>query len=338
MKQIYYIGVDISKEKIDVAVIDQSRNVLMERVVKNDDIKINQFFNLLCKKLKVASEQVLVCCEETGIYKRPLVRSCMENKIALWIEIAIRVKKASHSMRGKTDKKDALMIADYALRYNDRKILYQEPTNKNKDLQVLLNARETFTVQMTQLKQQISESKRFDKEKYSLQNKYFTSVMKSLKKNLLEIEKAIDQLVQNCPEMTKNLTLLTSIPGIGRQTALQFIVHTKNFTQFRNARHLACYSGVAPFPNESGTIIKKARVSHLANKKLKKLLHLAAMACVKTKGELKMYYIRKVQEGKNKMLVLNNLRNKLIKRMFSVINRGTPYFSINLESSPCILT
>ncbi len=338
MKQIYYIGVDISKEKIDVAVKDQSQNLLLEKVVKNDEDKIIKFFNLLFKKLKAAPEQFLVCCEETGIYKGPLVRVCVEMKIDLWIELALRIKKASYSMRGKTDRKDALMIADYAWRYNDRKVLYQEPTKNNKALQVLLNTRETLLMQVTQLKQQISESKRFDKDKFVIHNKYFNSVMKILKKNLKEIELKIDKLVEECAEMTKNLALLKSIPGIGRQTALQFIVHTKNFTQFRNARHLACYSGVAPFPNESGIMIKKARVSHLANKKLKKLLHLAAMACLKTKSELKAYYIRKVQEGKSKMLVLNNLRNKLIKRMFSVINRGTPYFSINLENNPCILT
>ncbi|MBK9592497.1 MAG: IS110 family transposase [Crocinitomicaceae bacterium] len=47
---------------------------------------------------------------------------------------------------------------------------------------------------------------------------------------------------------------------------------------FANPKHLACYAGVAPFPNESGTVIKRARVSKLANMKLKTLLHMAAMS------------------------------------------------------------
>lgn len=138
--------------------------------------------------------------------------------------------------------------------------------------------------------------------------------------------------------MSKTVELLSSIPGIGRQTSLQFIVYTRNFTLFQNAKHLACYAGVAPFPNESGTLIKKARVSQLANKKLKKLLHLAAMASVKAKGDLKEYFIRKVQEGKNKMLVLNNVRNKLVSRMFAVIKRQSKYVSINFETNICLLT
>jgi transposase len=80
-------------------------------------------------------------------------------------------------------------------------------------------------------------------------------------------------------------------------------------------------------------MIKKARVSGFANKKLKKLLHLAAMAATRKKGELKEYFIRKVKEGKSKMLVLNNIRNKLIGRMFAVIKRKTPYVSINIETT-----
>jgi transposase len=128
---------------------------------------------------------------------------------------------------------------------------------------------------------------------------------------------------------------LTSIPGIGRQNALNFILFTNNFKDFHSANHLACYAGVVPFPNQSGGTIKKDRVSKLANHKLKKLLHMAAMSCIRAHGDLKEYYIRKVKEGKNKMLVINALRNKLAHRMFAVIKRQTPY--VNQISDPAIL-
>ena len=65
---------------------------------------------------------------------------------------------------------------------------------------------------------------------------------------------------------------------------------------------------------------------------------MAAMASIKARGELKDYYIRKVAEGKNKMLVLNNLRNKLIDRMFAVVKRKSRYILFNLEKSVCIVT
>ena len=338
MKQMYYIGVDISKEKVDVAVMDANYHILLEKVIQNQDGKLSSFFVNLLKKLKAEKDQVLICCEETGIYKRPLQRVCIELHLNLWVELALKIKRASSSLRGKSDRQDATRIADYACRYKDKQVIYKEPSGSNKTLHILLNSRETIIDQMTRFTQQLNESKRFDKEKYALQKTCFQSPLNALKKQLSVIECKIDDLVNNCPEMLESLQLLTSIPGIGRQTALNFIVHTNNFTLFKNFKHLACYAGVAPFANESGTVVKKARVSNLANKKLKKLLHLASMACIKAKGELKEYYIRKVSEGKNKMLVLNNLRNKLVKRMMAVINRRTEYVSIKNETNVCFLS
>jgi len=52
---------------------------------------------------------------------------------------------------------------------------------------------------------------------------------------------------------------------------------------------------------------------------------LAAMSAIRSKGELQDYYLRKVADGKNKMLVLNAVRNKIIHRIYAVIRRGEIY-------------
>ena len=54
----------------------------------------------------------------------------------------------------------------------------------------------------------------------------------------------------------------------------------------------------------------------MANKKVKSLLHMGAMSAIQHCTQLKAYYERKVKEGTNKMLVLNNVRNKLVQRVF----------------------
>lgn len=344
MKQSYFIGVDISKEKVDIAVIDQQNQVLFEKIVGNDRSKLKSYFQNLIRKLKVEPEQVLICCENTGNYTRPLQLLSTENGFSLWVENAYKIKKAASDLRGKSDKKDALRIAQYALRYCDQQLLYKEPSEHQNRLQSLLHARESITSQINQLQQQLSESKSFDSIKYETLKSCYSNPLKTLKGELKKVEIRIKELVAADKALLRNAELLKSIPGIGQQNALNFIVHTQNFTLFRSADHLACYVGVVPFPNQSGTMLKRDRVSPFANKKLKKLLHLAAMAAVKAHGELKQYYIRKVKEGKNKMSVLNAVRNKLVKRMFAVIQRQVPYIpnlnqndSINEETS-CILT
>lgn len=82
----------------------------------------------------------------------------------------------------------------------------------------------------------------------------------------------------------------------------------------------------APVRYRSGSSVRgKTRVSEHARKRLKSLFHLGAMSTICIKGELQDYYQRKVSEGKNKMLVLNAVRNKLIHRVCSVVRRGEKY-------------
>jgi len=63
----------------------------------------------------------------------------------------------------------------------------------------------------------------------------------------------------------------------------------------------------------------------MANKDLKKLLHLGALAAIKYYDEFKNYYNRKKEEGKHSMTVLNAIRNKIILRAASVVNNQQPY-------------
>ena len=127
-----------------------------------------------------------------------------------------------------------------------------------------------------------------------------------LKKKLCEIEKKINDLVKNNSEINKQNNLLNSIPGIGPNTALYMIIATEGFTKFDNWRQFACYSGVAPFEYYSGKSVRaKTKVNHLADKKMKKLLHLASMTAVKYDQQIKTYYEKKKDEGKNAMLVFD---------------------------------
>jgi S-adenosylmethionine:diacylglycerol 3-amino-3-carboxypropyl transferase len=63
----------------------------------------------------------------------------------------------------------------------------------------------------------------------------------------------------------------------------------------------------------------------MANKKLKCNLHMASLTAVKLDADLKAYYERKVAEGKNKMSVLNAVKNKLLARVVAVVNKQQEY-------------
>src|SRR5690606_17779893 len=91
-------------------------------------------------------------------------------------------------------------------------------------------------------------------------------------------------------------------------------------------RKMACFAGVVPFDHQSGTSLKyKPRISVFADKELKKVLHLAAMSAIRLENDFRAYYLRKVEEGKNKMSILNAIRNKIIHRIFALIKKQTFY-------------
>ena len=144
-----------------------------------------------------------------------------------------------------------------------------------------------------------------------------------------KLESQIKAVIESDEKIKANYQLLISIKCVGPVLAANMIACTHNFTRFTNWRKFACYVGTAPFEHQSGTSIKgKTRVSSLSNRQIKKLIHLVAICACAYNPELKVYYKRRVGEGKNKMSTLNVIRNKLIARMFAVVNRGTAYVDL----------
>ena len=325
MIQKYVIGIDVSKSKLDCAIMDFNLLLFNEKSIANNQKSIGSFISTLIKKLAIDKNQLVLCCENTGIYNRPLELVCSVLGITLWVEHALKIKRASIDMRGKDDKKDALRIAEYCIRYIDKLVPFKEPSKIVQEISHLSKSRETLLTQRVAIENQLKEAETHDNFEYKILSKTYRATLRTLTKSIKKIEALIETLIDQDDEIKETRNLLVSIPGIGKQCAIHLIITTDNFTRFDNANHLACYAGVAPFKNESGKIVKRARVSKMANKNIKRLLHMAAMAAIKSNPQLKTYFKRKVEEGKNKMSVLNAVRNKLVHRIMAVISRKTPY-------------
>ncbi|SFO02485.1 Transposase IS116/IS110/IS902 family protein [Bizionia echini] len=147
-----------------------------------------------------------------------------------------------------------------------------------------------------------------------------------LEKQVNGIETRIKELITEDDSMSKNYDLLTSLKGVGLVVACQLIYHTGNFSRFNSWRAFSSYCGTAPFKHESGTSIHRRKQCHyLGDRKMKSLLSMASVSAIQHDSELRLYYKRKLAEGKNRMIAVNNVRNKLLARAFAVVKRGTPY-------------
>ena len=147
-----------------------------------------------------------------------------------------------------------------------------------------------------------------------------------MKKDLKATEAKIIEVLNGDENLKQLYKIITSVIGIGFVTAVNLIIHTNGFTIMNDCRKLACYCGVAPFEYSSGTSIRgRTKVHYMANKKLKCNLHMASLSAVKLDADLKIYYERKVAEGKSKMSVLNAVKNKLLARVVACVNNQREY-------------
>jgi transposase len=318
-----FVGIDISKLTFDAALLkaDQPDLIIHKQFQQNLN-GFNQFQSWLKQYEAETDEQTLFCMEFTGIYNTALVDFLCSLKAQVWIEPAIKIKKSDGFERSSDDRTDAIKIANYAFRFKERKVLWSPADECLSKIKHLIAQRDRIISAVTKLTIPVNELKQTGaiqqaKEMEKLQH----LAIKNLQKAKEKIEKNIVALVRSNQELSRKVARVQTIKGIGEVTTVAFLVYTNGFTSFRNGKQLACYCGVVPFrKKKSGkSVNSKSKVSQYANKKLKRLLHLCALSAISFNPELKSYYERKVLDGKNKMSVINAVRNKLVLRMYAVL-------------------
>jgi transposase len=327
MKDFYFIGIDVSKKHLDCCLLFNS-SVVRQDVISNHQKSIENYLSILCSEENIDIEQIVICAEYTGLYIYPLVIACQNNSYKLWLEDPTQIKYSSGLQRGKNDAIDAKRIALYASRYIDRIKIYKKPSVGIESIKLLSAELNMLCVDKAKYQAQISDQKEYmPNDMYKIKSKRLTLLIKELDKAINEIENEIENIVKNDVLLSRQMELLLSIEGVGKKTSLKMILETQAFTKFTDSRKFCCHAGVAPFSYVSGSSQhSKNKVSQRANKSIKTLLHLAALSAIQKKNsELRVYYERKIADGKNKMSVLNAIRAKLIYRIFAVIKNDQLY-------------
>ena len=323
-----FIGIDISKLKVDVALIkNNDKSSIVSETFENNVKGMKKLSNFIEKIHQLDLQQTIFCMEYTGIYNRCILNYLTEKQCLIWLEMPVQIIKSIGLQRGKSDKIDSQRIALYAYKNKEDIKLWQPKRLVINEIQELLTLRERLITSENALKVPIEDIKSIgDKSTATLVYAHCKKSLKAIQKDLEDVNEKLDDIVNNDQNVKRLFGLSTSIPGIGKIIALKMICYTNEFTTYTNGKQLACYCGVAPFEHSSGSSVRgKTRVSNMANKPLKTVLHLGALSVIRSNGELKEYYLRKVAEGKNKMSVINAVRNKMLLRLAAVIRRGTPY-------------
>lgn len=322
----HFLGIDVSKEYFDAVLLVAGKR---EKAIHNqfsNDLKGIKLLVTWFKEQDADFENTLVCLEHTGMYGKLIVKYLTIYKFSIWVEMSLKIIRSIGVQRGKNDKLDAERIAYYAMKNVEEAQIYNAPRKEIDKIRRLLSLREKLVETQTHLKRNAKELKLFDNEVAKFSSILQKNTLKGIELDLKNIEKQLDSIIHEDENLSRIFKLTTSVIGVGKVTALFLICFTNEFTMYSTPRQLACYTGVVPFEYTSGKSVRaKPKVHYMANKKLKKQLHMCALSAITSDPELKHYFERKVEEGKSKMLVINNIRNKIVHRICACIRNNKTF-------------
>ena len=311
MKKIV-IGIDISKEKIDVSAIDV-RNIqhgvqkLDYQTFENRPMGFRRMLVWARHLIKgVGLEEVLFCCETTGGYDRSLCDYIYTKDLDIWRESALQIKRSMGVRKGKDDKADSLMIAEYAMRHMDKAVIYETPSDTIRELKALLQYRHKLVQEKTEKKVRMSHlaDTAAKSKSMSFILRDARKSVKALEKSIKECEKQILELIKGDEDLDTKYRHIVSVSGIGIVNATAFIAYSNNFKGITTAKaYVKCYS----------------------NSLLKAYLTQAAEWTIRENGIYHDYYLRLKEKGKPYGIIINNARNKLIHLVFSLVENDTDY-------------
>jgi transposase len=321
------IGIDVSKATLDVALRDE-QGIALEKQVKNSPAALRALLRSWTKR-GLCQKSTLVCLEPTGHYSLGVIKTLLDMGQPTWMAHPNDIRLSIGMQRGKSDKVDARRIAEYAHRYSDKARLITPAYLGFAELRSLLALRQRMITQRSGHRVQLKDNALYQgKSIKTLVRDELERQVKSLERSLKKLEAAITAMIAADEVVQRKKALAQTVSGIGPVLASELVAHTEGFTRFKTPRQMVCYVGCAPFERTSGSSVRgRTATSPCANKRLKSLLRLAALAAVRTPGDLRDYYIRKTEQGKRPVVALNNVAGKIIHHLWAVLASGKPYQS-----------
>ena len=163
-------------------------------------------------------------------------------------------------------------------------------------------------------------------------------IKEMLDTEIAETEKEMLKVINGHESIHHNYELVKSVDGVGLITAVELLVKTENFTKITTARQYAAYAGTAPYEKSSGKMDKGAHISKIGNRRSKTLLYICAESARLHNKEIKLYYERRTLiDKKPRHYVLNAIANKLLRIIFTLVEKGEYYDANFIRQDPRVV-
>src|SRR5690606_19931204 len=307
-------GIDCSKDYFHIAVLKEGKKVFAGRFDNHQD----GFEEILSH-----IEGTHVGMEATGPYYFQLARFIAEHGVKVSVVNPLSVRRFSQMRmsRTKTDKKDAILIAEFtAMTAPKEWILPDQAILRIRHLETYIDGLKSRSQSLHNQLHALEASGTLDKNLQEHINLELQEYQTKLAVKEKEIQALIDE---NYKDLSKNLR---SIPGIGPRSASLLIILTDAFALFEHYKQLISYFGLAPRIFESGSSVKgKNRICKMGMGTMRKTLYMAATSAIRCNRACRELFDRLRAKGKPYKVALIAAVNKLIKQAFAIAKSGRPY-------------
>jgi transposase len=316
-----YCGVDVSARTLAVAVQRQGRNSFEQREFANTAAGHKQLIGWLT----ACGAKARVSLEATGVYSLEL--SLALDAVA-WIELAVLNPKDVHEFaksmhRSKTDKADALALAEYSLRM--KFFRWRRPTQTALQLRAISRHIASTTGQNTRLRNQLHAAQAAAVTPRCVLRD-LKQAMAGVAKRLLALRREAVALIHADPELKPKFAHLTGVKGIAEVSAIQLLGELAALDDAMTVRQWVAMSGLDPAHHDSGTSVHKhAAISRHGNRNLRQALYMPALSAARFDPHLRTFYQQLQARHKTKLQALMAVARKLLHAIFGMFKTGTPY-------------
>lgn len=333
MEPVVYIGVDVSRQTLDVSMCMGSASELTTELGQFANTPAG--FKQLKRRLHKACGPETIChliLEPTGSYHLALVAFANEQdwRVSLPNPQLVREWAKGQGQRAKTDRIDGDLLSRFGAK---EKPAPQEPLPPEvEELDELLHRQDDLEKMLQQERNRLHSLERRPRPSRAVIRSVKKSIQ-SLERALEEVKRAIKEHLRQHPQLKHDYHLLLQVPGIGEKTVLPILVFLHRW-QCRtggqgDAKGLVAFAGLDPVAHSSGTSVRKRpAISKMGDADIRRRLFLAALGGTKANDTpLTQFYRRLVGRHKPAMVALIASARKILVWAFAVFTYQQPFDS-----------
>ncbi|MGA4637293.1 IS110 family transposase [Pseudomonas solani] len=311
------IGIDIAKHTFDIAAQQPNGKYRTKAKLNNNEAG----FQVLQEWLhKHSGPGAWVVMEATGIHHEALAEWLLERGYQVCVLNPAQIANYARSQlqRVKTDKVDSKLIAEYGERHRDELRPWQPDSKAERRLKALVRR----LGDLQEIKQM--ELNRLEVADASVQAS-IRSVLEHIERQIEETLKAIDDHIDDDPDLRGKRDLLISIDGIADKTSALLLAELGNPLRFTSSRAVTAFAGLNPRLQESGSYRGQTRISKMGSSRLRAGLYMPSICALQHNEAIKAMSERLKSRGKTGKQIVCAAMRKLLNIAYGVLKSGQPF-------------